>query len=154
MATITVGTNSYATEAELTTYASDRGITLSGSPDVLLIQAMDWLELRPFKGSKTSDSQDLEWPRSGVMVNGSELDDSEIPERIKTAQIVAAINIDQGADLQPTVGPRVLSERVEGAVSRSYSDKGNQSPIHTQLNALIRDFVTNAGGMSFTVKRG
>jgi hypothetical protein len=153
MATITVGTNSYVTEAELTTYATDRGVTLTGATDVLLIQAMDWLELRPFKGSKTVATQDLEWPRTGVLVNGTELDDSTVPERIKQAQMAAAIQIDGGSDLQPTVGPRVISQSVDGAVSRTFSDKGNQTPVFTKLNALIRDYVTNSGGMSFDVVR-
>lgn len=150
MATITVGTNSYVTESELTTYATDRGVTLTGTTDVLLIQAMDWLELRPFKGSKTVATQDLEWPRTGV----TGVADDVVPERIKQAQLAAAVLIDQGADLQPTVGPRVISQSVDGAVSRTFSDKGNQTPVFTKLNALIRDYVTNSGGMSFDVVRG
>lgn len=152
MATITVGTNSYVTESELTTYATDRGVTLSGTADVLLIQAMDWLELRAFKGSKTSSSQALEWPRDSVYVNGKELDDTVVPERIKQAQMAAAIQIDGGADLQPTVGPRVISQSVDGAVSRTFSDKGNQTAVFTKLNALIRDYVASSG-MSFEVSR-
>ena len=154
MATITVGTNSYVTEAELTTYATDRGVTLTGATDVLLIQAMDWLELKPFKGVKTDAAQELEWPRTGVSVNGVTLDDSTVPERIKQAQMSAAILIDQGADLMPTVEQRVIAERVEGAVSVQYSDKGNQTAIFTKLNWLLRDYVTNSGGMSFDVVRG
>lgn len=154
MATITVGENSYVTETELTTYATDRGLTLTGTKDVLLIQAMDWLELKPFKGSKTVATQDLEWPRTDVFVNGTELDDTVVPERIKQAQMAAAILIDSGADLQPTVEQRVIAESVAGAVSVQYSDKGNQSPVFTKLNGLLRDYVTNSGGMSFDVVRG
>ena len=154
MATITVGTNSYATEAELTTYATDRGLTLTGTADVLLIKAMDWLELQPFKGSKTVATQDLEWPRSNVYVGGALIDETVVPDRIKQAELAAAILIDQGADLQPTVEQRVISESVAGAVSVQYSDKGNQSPVFTKLNSLIRDYVTNSGGLSFDVVRG
>ena len=153
MATITVGTNSYVTEAELTAYATDRGITLTGTTDVLLIKAMDWLELQPFKGDKATDGQALEWPRSGVYVGGTLLPDDAVPERIKQAQMAAAVLIDGGADLMPTVEPRVIAESVDGAVSVRYSDKGNQTPVYTSLNALIRDYVKNAGGMSFDLVR-
>lgn len=153
MATITVGTNSYNTQAELTTYATDRDITLTGTADVLLIQAMDWLELRSFKGAKTDPAQSLEWPRTGVLVNGVTVADDVVPERIKQAQLAAAVMIDQGADLLPTVEQRVIAESVAGAVSVQYSDKGNQSPVFTKLNALIRDYVTGSG-MSFEVTRG
>ena len=46
MATITVGENSYVTETELSTYATDRGVTISGDTSVLLIKAMDFIESR------------------------------------------------------------------------------------------------------------
>ena len=64
MAIITVGTNSYATELELTTYASDRGITITAADKtVLLIKAMDYLETRQFIGTKTVYNQALQFPR-------------------------------------------------------------------------------------------
>jgi len=145
MATITVGTNSYATEAELTTYATDRGITLTGAPDVLLIKAMDWLEVQPFSGSKTDHTQDLQFPRNG---------ETTVPAAIKTAQMVAAVLIDSGEDLLAPQGRRVLSESVAGAVSVSYSDTGRQSTYYPQLAALLRPYLGSAGGSTFEVRRG
>lgn len=145
MATITVGTNSYATEAELTTYATDRGITLTGAPDVLLIKAMDWLEVQPFSGSKTDPDQDLQFPRNG---------ETTVPASIKTAQMVAAVLIDSGEDLLAPQGQRVLSESVAGAVSVSYSDTGRQSTYYPQLAALLRPYLGSAGGSTFEVHRG
>ena len=50
--TVTVGTDSYNTEAELTDYAALRGITIAGDPTTLLINAMDWLETNPFIGNR------------------------------------------------------------------------------------------------------
>ena len=59
MATIIVETgagltnsNSYVSEADLATYATDRGITITGTAAVLIIQAMDYLESRQFLGTK------------------------------------------------------------------------------------------------------
>lgn len=143
MATITVGTNSYVTEAELTTYATDRGVTLSGATDVLLIQAMDWLELQPFRGEKADASQDLEFPRD---------DETTVPERIKQAQMAAALVIDDGGELMGAIGPRVTQESVDGAVSVSYSDRGNQTTLYPRLNALLRPYVASSGS-SFDVVR-
>lgn len=145
MATITVGTNSYVTEAELTTYATDRGITLAGSPDVLLIKAMDWLEVQPFSGSKADPDQDLQFPRNG---------ETTVPQAIKNAQMVAAILIDSGEDLMMPQGQRVLSESVAGAVSVSYSDTGRQSTYYPQLSALLRPYLGNDGGNTFSIARG
>lgn len=130
MATIIVGENSYVTEAELTTYSADRGITLTGSPDVLLIKAMDYL-----------DTQNLIVP-------------DPVPEQIKTAQLVAAMLIDSGEDLLAPQGQRVLSESVAGAVSVSYSDSGRQSTYYPQLAALLRPYLGSAGGNTFSIARG
>jgi hypothetical protein len=154
MATITVGTNSYVTEAELQTYADDRGITIAAADlSVLLIQAMDYIETRAFKGSKTDPSQALEWPRSGVYLNGAELDDTAVPDAIKQAQMAAALICDTGADLLGSVAPRVTAERV-GEVSVQYSDKGNQTTLYPKLTALLRNYLANGGGFQFGVRRG
>ena len=66
MATISVETgsgssssNSYVSEADLSTYATDRGVTVAGTASVLLIKAMDYIESQPFKGAKGSDAQAL-----------------------------------------------------------------------------------------------
>ena len=135
----------YNTEQDLTDYATARGITLVRDEAVLLTLALDWLELRPFKGDKTDPDQPLQFPR-----NGSET----VPDAIKTAQLVAAIIYDQGGDPMGAISQRVLSERVEGAVSVTYSDKGNAVTLYPQLNDLLRDYVANSGGFQFAVTRG
>ena len=155
MAIITVGVNSYVTEAELITYATDRGISLQNATDVLLIKAMDWLELQSFKGAKTDPAQALQWPRAGAIVNGEELEDTLIPVNIKSAQLQAAIQVAAGDDLLPNLEPRVLSEEVGGAIKVTYSDKGNQSVIFSRLNAYLRDYLSNGGSATnFNVVRG
>jgi hypothetical protein len=121
---------SYATATELQGYASARGITLVGDPDVLLIKAMDYL-----------DTQNLTVP-------------DPVPDQIKTAQMVAALLIDSGEDLLAPQGQRVLSESVAGAVSVSYSDTGRQSTYYPQLAALLRPYLGSAGGNTFSIARG
>lgn len=145
MATITVGTNSYVTETELEIYADDRAIVLATSPDILLIKAMDWLDVQAFSGSKTDPDQALQFPRN---------DETTVPQRIKTAQMVAAILIDSGEDLMATQGQRVLSESVAGAVSVNYSDSGRQSTYYPQLSSLLAPYKSGGGGYSFEVSRG
>ena len=52
------------TEAELTTYASDRGITIATvDKTTLLIKAMDYIEVQLFKGVKTVSTQALQFSR-------------------------------------------------------------------------------------------
>lgn len=135
----------YNEAADLTAYATARGITLTGDPSILLTQALDWLELQPFSGEKTDPSQELEFPRNG---------DTEVPAKIKTAQLVAAVLIDSGEDLMAPQGQRVLAESVAGAVSVEYSDTGRQSTYYPQLSALLRPFLGSAAGSTFEVRRG
>ena len=111
----------YATEQELTDYATARGVTLTGDPAVLLTKAFDWLSV-----------QTITVP-------------DPVPEQIKTAQLVAAMLIDSGEDLLAPQGQRVLSESVVGAVSVSYSDSGRQSTMYPQLEALLAPY--RSGGL-------
>lgn len=135
----------YNTEAELTAYATERGIDLISGEDVLLTRALDWLELRPFSGVKTDPDQSLEFPRNG---------EETVPEKIKTAQKVAALIYDQGGDPMAAISPRVTSETVFGAVSVTYSDTGNQTTLYPQLMALLREYLSSVGGNQFEVRRG
>jgi hypothetical protein len=134
--TITVGENSYVTEQELLDYASAREITVSGTPEVLLIKAMDWLELRSYKGTKTEETQDLEFPRNG---------DTEVPKAIKTAQVITAILIDQGEDFWGVVEPAIKSERIEGAIDIEYQEGGASSNRYPQLDNLLSPYLVNTG---------
>ena len=127
----------YNETSDLTSYATARGITLISDPSILLTKALDWLELRPFKGEKTDEDQTLEFPRDG---------ETTVPEKIKTAQLVAAVIYDQGGDPMKPIGKRVLSQSVDGAVSRTFSDKGPDNPIYVQLNDLLRGFLVGGGG--------
>jgi len=106
MATIVVETgsgsgtaNSYASEAELSTYALDRGITVTGTAAELLIRAMDYIESKNFVGTKGSRNQALMWPRYGVILNNYYFASDEIPQLLKDAQIETAIAI--GDDVDP-----------------------------------------------------
>lgn len=141
MAVIEVGTNSYVTEAELTTYATDRGITISGSIDVLLIKAMDYIETRNFIGQKTVSTQTLQFPRevcSGI--DGCEIDSTIVPEGIKNAQMIASLIIDGGNDLQPSIERTVKKEKVD-AIEVEYMDNALSSKQYVSLNDALRPFI-------------
>jgi len=134
MATITVGTNSYVTEAELTTYAGDRGITIVGGLSVLLIHAMDYLESRAYAGYKTDEEQALQFPRGG---------DTIVPQGIKNAQCIAAIEIDKGNDLQESQGQIIKREKV-GVLETEYADYSQSGQVFTKLNDALRPFIDSS----------
>ena len=135
----------YATELQLTTYAAERGITLQTDAAFLLRRALDWLELQRFSGTKTDPEQALQFPRNGA---------TAVPQDVITAQLMAALEYNNGNDLLAPIGQRTLREKA-GPVEVQYSDKGNQITLFPHLNALLADYLsTNAGGVNFNVMRG
>ena len=159
--TITVGTNSYASTTELAAYVDDRGLTLIEVPGVLLIKAMDWLEIQPFLGYKAVLTQALQFPR--ITTNTGYLDRwySEIdiwadgltvPDDIKKAQIVAAVLIDGGASLVGPVERAIKREKVD-VLETEYMPGTSDATRYPELNLLLRPYVTGFGG-SFQVIRG
>ena len=88
--------NSYISAADLTTYATDRGVTIAGTSEDLIIQAMDYIEQQPFKGVKGTDAQALQWPRYNVVIDNYYVSTSTIPQLLIDALAEVAIGIDGG----------------------------------------------------------
>ena len=139
---LVVGVDTYVTETELTDYASARGITITGDTKTLLIKAMDYIEIQSYWGSKTDADQDLEFPKNG---------DTEVPQKIKTAQIVTALLIDSGENLFPTSEQAIKREKID-IIEVEYQDFTNSIKNYPQLNKLLAPFLSTSG-MSFVVNR-
>lgn len=162
------GANSYVSVADARAYAALRGLSLpaAGAPgdaaiEVLLIKACDFIEaLRgEFQGAKTSKANPLQWPRTGVTVDGFELEDDEIPDILPQAQAQLACDCYARSDatLMPTGdGREVVREKVEGAVEVQYAPLGetNPQPIFTAARALLAPLLLSAisGGGLRTVR--
>jgi hypothetical protein len=156
---LVVGTNTYASEAELSAYASAREIDIAGTPSTLLTKSMDYLATLEdrWQGERTSPTQPLEWPRTGVYVYGTALADDAIPQSLKDAQIRLALEADSGVALMPTVpvGGRgsVIKEKVD-VVEVSYdSGYNNSQPIFTAAMGLLKPLMNAGGGINFEVRR-
>lgn len=129
--TIVTGADSYGTVAGLRTYAAARGATVPAADaacEVLMIKAMDVLENEfkgMYQGLKVNNVQGLNWPRSGVVVDGYEVSYTSIPTNLINAQYAFAIEANL-TDLMPNDDRKgaVISEKVEGAVEVHYSDRG------------------------------
>lgn len=126
----------YVEETDFEDYATARGILLIDDTSVLLTKALDWLELQPFKGDKTDPEQVLEFPRDGS---------NEIPDKIKTAQMVAALLYDSGEDLLGVIGAKVLREKVD-VLEVQYSDKSSPFKQYQHLSLLLKDYLIQPSG--------
>lgn len=148
------GANTYATETQLTDYAADRGITLTGSPSVLLLRAMDYAESLDYIGRKTSKTQPLQWPRTGARIDGYTVPDDLIPRALITAQIVTAIAIDQGRDPMAPIDPGIKEETVD-VLTVVYQDGASSAPISVDIQRAFAKLVGASGGMNqIPVRRG
>jgi len=152
MATIIVGENSYVTEAELQTYADDRGIVIQGDDlSVLLRNAMDYIETRSYSGQKFDPDQPLEFPRYYTTTAPDTAPD--VPDDIKNAEITAALLIDSGVDLFATIGRAVKREKVD-VLEVEYMDNAADKPLYQKLNAYLSGYLASSNnGFQFSVTR-
>ena len=134
----------YTTDDEYSAYAIARGYVLLGDSIVQLQLALDWLELQPFKGSKTDDAQTLEWPRDG---------NTEIPDKIVQAQLEAALVYNAGGNLMASIG-KMVTEKTVGPLTTKYAEGGPQTIMYPKLSMLLRGYVANGyGSTQFKVSR-
>ena len=156
---LVVGTNTYASEAELSAYASAREIDIAGTPSTLLTKAMDYLATLEdrWQGSRTSASQPLAWPRTGVYVYGTALADDAIPQSLKDAQCRLALDVDAGVALLPTVSAgskgSVIEETVDVVTVKYAEGANNTQPVFTAAMGLLKPLMKAGGGINFEVRR-
>ena len=147
---------SYATEAELSAYATARGITITGTPAVLLTKAHDWLESMEWAGHRTTVGQADSWPRVTTILKDdwTTLPIDEIPDDIKRAEMECALIYDAGGDPLATVTRAKKRIKVD-VIETEYADNAVVNPIYPILNRLIAKYLNTSqtGGTSFSVNR-
>ena len=117
---------SYATAADLVSYAAKYGRTIPATEaeqEALLRRAADAMNVMSWKGKKTSASQALAFPRTGVEVDGEIKPSTLIPRQIQYGQMALAVEI-HADDIDPPAQRQgaVIRERVEGAVDVQYAE--------------------------------
>jgi hypothetical protein len=150
--TIVSGANSYVSEADLEAFATARGITLTADPAILLIKAMDYIESLGYKGYKSSSTQELQWPRYGVYVDGYCIDSDVIPTALKNGLMQTAISIDEGYDPTATLTQAVKRERVD-VIEVEYMDGSSASPIIKKINLSLSKLLSGYGGSVVRVSK-
>jgi hypothetical protein len=143
------GANSYVSEADLTSFATSRGVTLSGDEEELLIKAMDYIESLSYRGVKKTRDQGLQWPRAYVYIDSYYLNNDVIPEELKKGLMQTAIAIDTGVGPQVTIGRKTKREKV-GELEVEYE----ASSVTNSLDVKIKGFLwklLNSGGMGSNV---
>jgi len=139
MATIVVGTNSYVTAAECTTYAADRygygAWATETNKEEALISATQQLDvLCDWYGTKSDTDQTLEFPRNSV-------DADPVPQAVKDAQCeIAFAIVTTGAVV--TVADDALTELKAGSVTMKFKATSPNNPL---INDLVTKLMTPYG---------
>jgi hypothetical protein len=149
---IVANANSYITDAELNAYALARGVTITGEGEILLYQAMDYLESQNFIGDRYSREQSLQFPRVNVYIDGFYYEPFTIPKLLKDAQAVIAIAIGDGASPLSIVEPEVKKEKV-GSIEVEYKDNTVQASMARTISAAIYKLVKGGMSLNASVKR-
>ena len=146
--TVVAGANSYVSEADLTAYASDRGLTLTAATDVLIIKAMDYIESLPFIGDKHTEAQPLQWPRDEVYIDRYYIERETIPKELKNGVYTAALAIDAELDPLRIIERATKREKVD-VIEVEYMDSAaSQTIVRTISAALYKILVPGGHGSS------
>lgn len=146
--------NSYVTEAELTTYASLRGVTIPNEDrEMHLILGMDYFESLDFKGTKTNDDQPLQFPRADLYIDNVLQPDDEIIKLVKESQMESAIASFQGNSFTSVKERAVKRERINGAVEVEYMDNASSTDQVVAFNVKVKKLLKSSGNIFFRVTR-
>ncbi len=143
------GANSYVTLSQIRAYAEARGYELpavDAELEAMAIRAMDYLEGRraDYQGYKTDPAQDLQWPRTDVLIDCAPFPSDKIPVELKNAQCQLCIEQLTMPDLEPsTDGYAIASEKVD-VIQVEYATGGRLSgsampaqPDYPKVDALL-----------------
>jgi hypothetical protein len=152
--TLVTDADTYASVADLDAYATNYGVTLpttTAEKETLLRKAMDYLAryTEKWKGTRVDDTQSLDWPRSGVYVDGVLRAEDEIPRELFYAQLslsVAAI----GTTLLPVQaagekGPTI--EETVDVITLKYANPNRVLAVAADAtaDALLRVLLRRSG---------
>lgn len=144
--------NSYNTPQEVSAYLEQRGVVPPAEQSLyaLIVLATDWLECLPFKGSKTNEAQALQYPRTGVFLNGSTLPPTEIPQALKRAHAQLVMDtVKDKAPLLSGVPEYALKMRKLGPLTQEWavgsSGQVKQQHPHTVVWSALRPLLSGAG---------
>lgn len=142
---IVAGAESFATAAELVTYAANFGRTIpsdTAEQEVLLRRAAKQMKAMSWKGGRVSELQTLSWPRYDVYRENWLVPSNSIPDDIKQGQMALATEI-HADDIDPPERKKgaVVRNRVEGAVDVQYA----QAPNYITRPAATRQSYADFG---------
>lgn len=135
---IVAGANSFVSVTAYVSFALLRGI-VTANPEQELIKSMDYLNTRPYKGSKVSATQPLPFPRLNLIIDGFLVPHDSIHKDLIKAQLMTAIEISNGNDSLAAVGRAVISEKL-GPMETTF--QGGSTVKLPAISAYLNKFIS------------
>lgn len=130
----------YITEAELTTYCDNRGITVPNTPLILIQKATDYITATFYDcliGTKQDETQELLFPRID--------EDGDIIDEVSLKKAVCSLSLRANSeDLFQDRDKRVVKEKLEG-LEVQYSDNGTDIKRFTDVYNYMRPYLLGSG---------
>lgn len=137
--------NTYVDDTTLIAFASDRGVTMNSTQaKAALIRAMDYLETLSYNGMKYESAQSLQFPRSYLYLDGYLIDNDVIPNDLKKAQMLLAIEIFNGNDPSAPITRTVEGVKV-GPIDIKYSANAALTTMTPAVSNVLRKLLGNGG---------
>lgn len=136
---------SFATAAELVTYAANFGKTIPAeipAQEALLRRAALQMDALVWKGAGVSRDQALSWPRTGVTRNGWALPSGEIPAQVKAGQMALAAEIHADDLVPPETRLGAISREKVGPLETEFA---TASPIISKPAAVRQSYAQFSG---------
>jgi Putative DnaT-like ssDNA binding protein len=118
------GADSFATTAELVTYAANFGRVIPAdvaAQEALLRRSALQMTSLPWKGQTVSRDQALAWPRANVKRQGWILPINEIPAQVKAGQLALATEIHADDLVDPTTKTGAVVSETVGPISTTFA---------------------------------
>jgi len=138
--------NSYITVSEYSTYITDRhGARNSPSNDQItsfIHQAMSFFETLEFHGVKATEDQALQYPRSGLRIDGYGINSDEIPSQVKTALYEITYAYEQGYGIDDPVLKQSSKEKI-GNIEVEYKTSSADRTLTPAVSHALRKLIKN-----------
>lgn len=138
------GANTYATVAEADAYFALRGKTAAWDAvtdkESALILAADYLAQAygsRWAGTRVSATQEMDWPRSGVMLHSFVYSDAAVPVAVQSAQIELALKAASG-ELLPDSDRRAIKRQKLDVLEIEYSGNQVEGTIYKAVDAILK----------------
>lgn len=154
---IIVGTDTYISLADADTYAAPRGnaawdAATDAQKEFALTEAAEYLDSSyAFKGTISSTSQALAWPRTGAKdAEGRTIDNATVPVKIGYAQTrLAFLRLAGPLVLAPDSGK--VTELQAGSVKMKFADgqEVNEADKYAEINRLLFGLYETRAGQTY-----